>query len=91
MQRVLIFLEWQAVWWEDRATLHTNLSPEDAEGVAAYAAKQASIRQSLRSRFDTLWRSGWKLIYDGIGADNEISELGSDTSHITSYPSTDIK
>ena len=46
-----------------------------AEGMNAYACKQAQLRRSLRTSFNHLWRSSEQLISLGIGADNDILDL----------------
>lgn len=85
MQRTLTFFGWHADWWDSQAHRRFDLSPEVAEGLAAYAFKQAGIRRSLRSSFDQLWRQGWHSITHGVGADNAVLNLPS--SHIiTRYP-----
>jgi hypothetical protein len=75
MRRVLEFLKWHAKWWEARRALHSNLKPELAEGMLAYASKQASIRRSIGASFNSLWRSSDELITLEIGADNDILDL----------------
>jgi hypothetical protein len=75
MRRVLAFLDWHACWWEDRRTARRGLMPEVAEGMVAYASKQAQIRRSIRSSFDHLWRNSDEFISLGIGADNDILDL----------------
>ncbi|KAF7968555.1 hypothetical protein HWV62_30143 [Athelia sp. TMB] len=85
MRRVLAFLAWHAVWWDLQALRHADLSPEVAEGVAAYAYKQARIRRAIRSSFDDLWTTSWKTIKHGEGVNNDILELPL-SDFITSYP-----
>jgi hypothetical protein len=78
MRRVLTFLRWHAHWWEDRRTVETvdvSLKPELAEGILAYAAKQAAIRQSIHSSFNHLWRGSVEFVTLGIGADNDILDF----------------
>ncbi|KZP27030.1 hypothetical protein FIBSPDRAFT_731485, partial [Athelia psychrophila] len=90
MRRVQTFFSWQADWWQQQAHRIPHLSIEDTEGVAAYAAKQASIRHLMAKRFDKLWREGWLMVKEGAGADNEILELEpSSSSFITNYPAPD--
>lgn len=81
MRCVLQYVEWHATWWEARQSLHEDLPPEQAEGMAAYARKQASIQRTLGSTFDYLWRSSDKFIALGVGADNDILDLQEATSH----------
>jgi hypothetical protein len=75
MRRVLQFLEWHAGWWEDRRSLHEGLTSELAEGMTAYASKQANIRRSIRKSFNHLWRASDEFIALGIGSDNDILDL----------------
>ena len=91
MHRVLTFFCWHARWWEEQASRIPNLSVEDAEGAAAYVARQSHIRLSMAHSFDALWRSGWKGIGQGVSADNEILELEEEAApFITSYPSVSL-
>jgi hypothetical protein len=61
MRRVLAFMTWHGDWWGAQACARSF--PEDAmaEGVAAYAKKQAGLRFALRDNFTYLWRhaEGW--------------------------------
>jgi hypothetical protein len=75
MRRVLQFLEWHAHWWEGRQTLHDGSSPELAEGMSAYACKQANIRRSIRTSFKHLWHRSDEFKTLGIGANDEILDL----------------
>ncbi|EIW79870.1 hypothetical protein CONPUDRAFT_57971, partial [Coniophora puteana RWD-64-598 SS2] len=49
MRRTLAYLDWQAVWWDQREDSTID------EGSRAYAAKQARLQRSLRERFATTW------------------------------------
>lgn len=89
MRRVQVFSRWQADWWTLQTCRLAGLSPEGAEGIAAYAAKQASIRLQMASRFDDLWRTEWLSIPHGAGANNELLELEPGASlFLTDYPAT---
>ncbi|KAG1746445.1 hypothetical protein EDB19DRAFT_1894208 [Suillus lakei] len=57
MRRVLAFLQWQAVWWDAQSSWRTFGSPEAAEGGAAYACRQASLRRSMASHFKSIWEA----------------------------------
>ncbi|KAG2346925.1 hypothetical protein BDR05DRAFT_974438 [Suillus weaverae] len=52
---VLAFFEWQALWLEAQSSRCAFVSPEAAEGAAAYAHRQASLRQRLASHFKLMW------------------------------------
>lgn len=49
MRRVKAYFDWEASLWDDRA------GAADDEGLQAYAFRQASIRRSLRERFERSW------------------------------------
>lgn len=86
---MLAFFRWHADWWGNLAEHGDGLSPEDREGVAAYARKQANVRRLMGRSFDHLWRTEWLGILEGEGHDNELLELEPNSmSFITSYPSS---
>jgi len=55
MRRVIQFFRWQVNWWEEQQYLRSDQVPEVLEGLAAYAAKQASIRRAFEAHFCKLW------------------------------------
>ncbi|KAJ3497848.1 hypothetical protein NMY22_g19659 [Coprinellus aureogranulatus] len=61
MKRTLRFFAWKEGQWHRRATARkedpseTPLSPEHAEGLVAYAARQASICRRLSAKCDSKW------------------------------------
>lgn len=55
MRRVIVYLEYKAKWWEARADAWDALDDETAEGIRAYALRQASIQRALSVRFVKLW------------------------------------
>ncbi len=55
MRRVLQALESKASIWDSRRTERTNVSPEVAEGLSAYAAKQAWTLRQLALVFAKTW------------------------------------
>lgn len=85
MRRVLAFLSWHEVWWDQQALRRTDLPSEVTEGLAAYAYKQAHMRRKIRTSFDKLWRYSWASLEHGLGKDNEILELPS-SHYIPTYP-----
>lgn len=54
MGYTLASLEYWAKWWEQRAEI-PEFSCAHAEGVAAYAHKQAAVRRILAGNFRILW------------------------------------
>ena len=57
MRRVGEFVVWKSMWWELRATLHSTVGLELAEGLKAYAAKQAALQETLSMVFKDLWKT----------------------------------
>ncbi|KAG1730786.1 hypothetical protein EDB19DRAFT_1584212, partial [Suillus lakei] len=55
MWHVIVFLAWQAKWWDEQATLQVAKQSVDVKGLVAYAKCQAAIHQSLSTRFQALW------------------------------------
>ncbi|KAF7351692.1 CxC2 domain-containing protein [Mycena sanguinolenta] len=56
MRRVLCFLRWWAIWWEERRTARLEgVSIELRAGLEAYAARQASGARRMCNRFKTAW------------------------------------
>jgi hypothetical protein len=55
MRRVIQFFHWQVDWWEKQQYLRSDKVPEVLEGLAAYAAKQVSIRRAFGVHFRKLW------------------------------------
>ncbi|KAG1776918.1 hypothetical protein EV702DRAFT_1179602 [Suillus placidus] len=54
MRRVLRFLQWHALWWDNVAHLRA-LAGAEKEGVVAYATRQAHIRRDLSAKFEISW------------------------------------
>ncbi len=57
MRRVGEFVVWKSMWWESRATLRSTVGLELAEGLKAYAAKQAALQETLSMVFKDLWKT----------------------------------
>jgi hypothetical protein len=57
MNRTLRFFAWNAKEWERQgaAWVGRDITPEYAEGLGAYAARQSSLCQSLRNSFMHQW------------------------------------
>lgn len=75
------FLEWHATWWKEKAQQPRNdITQGFAEGMMAYARRQARIRWDIQRSFDILWEGSEELAATGIGADNDILDLDLATS-----------
>jgi hypothetical protein len=57
MRRVLAFLHWKAVWWTEKRGRDLNVRPDIADGIRAYAAKQAHVHRALARSFSSRWES----------------------------------
>ena len=55
MCHILVFGYWRAAWWRNLAFQWTELSPELAEGLAAYAAEQAVCEEACASGWAAKW------------------------------------
>jgi hypothetical protein len=56
MQRTLVFHQVRALWWDARRDGRAGLvSSELADGIRAYACRQAHIHRQFISRFTALW------------------------------------
>jgi hypothetical protein len=52
---VIVFLSWKADWWREQGYRRTDVSDALAEGLRAYADKQANIYRSLASKYTSMW------------------------------------
>jgi hypothetical protein len=55
MSRVLRFLTWQEQWWKMKGPSDMGGSAMNAEGLRAYAERQAALRRLLREHFARKW------------------------------------
>lgn len=54
-RRTVVTLEHEALTWDQRQGMRFLHSEALSEGLAAYAARQASLRRGLKAKFITLW------------------------------------
>jgi hypothetical protein len=84
MRRVLTFLEWKAVWWTKEGVRDLDVRPDIADGIRAYAAKQAHINRALARSFKMRWESAGRDYEQGheqdkndfIDGGEEVDEYG---------------
>lgn len=76
MRRVLAYFVWHEEWWKKQDTRRDDADRPLAEGLKAYAFKQADMRRELRLSFNNMWRSSAEFCALGVGADSEILDLG---------------
>ena len=55
MQCTIVFLDWEANWWTERACLRPTASVAVCSGLCAYAHKQAAIYRGLALSFAHQW------------------------------------
>jgi hypothetical protein len=56
MRRVLVWHGWKAKWWDARRNGCAGLVSSDlADGIRAYACRQAHMHRRFVSRFTALW------------------------------------
>ncbi|OBZ76108.1 hypothetical protein A0H81_03924 [Grifola frondosa] len=79
MRRVLAFHKWQASWWKEQAHRHEDVSSELAEGLEAYAERQAELRLAMRDRCCTAWAN----VPDYIRAANAAMQIDDADSEMT--------
>ena len=77
---MIVFCDWKARWWNDQQTDGRDmegLSDELAEGLLAYAGRQAAVEASLANRFTQKWaavrRRAQPLIARFWGTDSDIT------------------
>ncbi|KAK6992988.1 CxC2 domain-containing protein [Favolaschia claudopus] len=57
MRRVLRFLRWRAVWWEEHRVVERVVSPEVKKGLQAYASQQAAMTRQISRQFKQSWET----------------------------------
>ncbi|KAJ2919067.1 hypothetical protein MD484_g1365, partial [Candolleomyces efflorescens] len=62
MNRTLRFFDWKAADWHNKAARPGPIAPEYAEGLKAYAERQAALCQFLRESFKSQWKGVPSLI-----------------------------
>ncbi|KAK6996611.1 CxC2 domain-containing protein [Favolaschia claudopus] len=55
MRRVLRFLQWKALWWEERSSVQREVRADILAGLRAYAARQAASCREISRRFKSAW------------------------------------
>jgi hypothetical protein len=58
MRRVLEFCAWKAHWWDHRAEARSDVTPELAEGLRAYALAQAARERA----WELDWCNKWAAV-----------------------------
>ena len=67
MRRVIEFFEWKANWWVEQKGLRTDINSELADGLQAYAEKQAHILRTMAKKFGGMWYP--TLLKNGLDVD----------------------
>ncbi|KAG1844382.1 hypothetical protein F4604DRAFT_1596194 [Suillus subluteus] len=73
MRRVLAFFAWEAKCWDERQILRVVDRSEYAEGLTAYAKRQAAVRRALSASFLEMWSNVGALVNAGLddGAEDQ--------------------
>lgn len=74
MRCVPVTLCWKAGWWEDRRVVEEFIE-EHAEGVSAYAARQADLMRRLAKNFEEMWAGTIDLEIVPCEAERRAEEL----------------
>jgi hypothetical protein len=87
MRRVLAFLEWKAAWWTEEGGRDLDVRPDIADGIRAYAAKQAHINRALACSFKTRWESAFETQGrdHGQGHEQDEADAGKYTREMDEY------
>ncbi|KAH7909550.1 hypothetical protein BJ138DRAFT_1197507 [Hygrophoropsis aurantiaca] len=64
MRRVLQYLEWHSSWWEAQGCNRIPSDRQLADGLSAYANRQAYLRRNLAALFRELWSIVPALLVD---------------------------
>jgi hypothetical protein len=84
MRRTLAWLEWKADWWTSQSTRRGDVDPYLANGLTAYAHKQAAILQQQAVKFAASWipilrkndlGSNWCGTYEKLFAAHKTSSI----------------
>ena len=55
MRRTLAYCEWKTMWWKDQIGRRASVTPALADGLSAYALKQAAVWDGLGLSFASKW------------------------------------
>jgi len=84
MRRVLCFLMWHENWWHKKGAI--SLPDNNAEGLVAYAGRQAQLRRDLTECFQSTWK---EHLPTTIPAASTAYTLANSSTH-TDLPDLDI-
>jgi hypothetical protein len=74
MRRMLAFLEWKAAQWTEEGDRDLDVRSDIADGIRAYAAKQAYINRALAHSFKMRWESEFETQGQDREEDHEQDE-----------------
>ncbi|PPR06984.1 hypothetical protein CVT24_011010 [Panaeolus cyanescens] len=76
MRRVVRYLRWKSVWWENEASRRPNADEDIKLGLSSYAYKQASFYQQLAKSCQTYWTKGLKKLGLTVPFEDEAEDSG---------------
>ncbi|KAG1759135.1 hypothetical protein EDD22DRAFT_981161 [Suillus occidentalis] len=88
MRRVLAFFAWEAKCWDERRILREVDRSEYAEGLTAYAKRQAAVRRALSASFSEMWSNVGALVNAGL--DDGAEDQEDDGPSIDGLPREDL-
>jgi hypothetical protein len=75
MRRVILYLDWQGKWWQDRVDARPDAPREIQAGVRAYALKQADLYGRIGAHFQSTWNKPTALLTRRVLAGTLAEEL----------------
>ncbi|KAK6966338.1 CxC2 domain-containing protein [Favolaschia claudopus] len=76
MRRVLRFLAWRALWWEQRRVVSWEVAPEVRAGLQAYAARQAALVRRVARTWREAWNTSATTAVRTVIANEEMERMG---------------
>jgi hypothetical protein len=55
MRRVVVYLDWKALWWRTQGSRRDDVRADITDGLGAYAHRQADLMHRLAESFAALW------------------------------------
>ena len=55
MRRVVVYLDWKALWWETQGSRRDDVRADIMDGLGSYAHRQADLMRRLAESFAALW------------------------------------
>jgi hypothetical protein len=80
MHCAIQFCVWKSNWWEEQAGHWTLVFTHLAEGIAAYAAENATAKHrrlvSWSSHWEVVWQQTKLVLQNHLSGNEEVGEMG---------------